>query len=177
MPVSPTFQQERVVSKYSWTSLQLTATLGTEESGHSREVAIAEMLKQQWMLWTVRQEKWLLQRGGRYWRFDGRNSINYSRISTNGHLSTTAIFFFGGGGGGGQSIRSLLFQSMVYTLFCPTKVVIVERFNCIIWIFKSILYRYYKGQLKLTFSIPSVRSSPVLSAFFFLSVFFQGILL
>ena len=49
MPVSPTFQQEGVASKYSWTSLQLTATLGTEESGHSREVAVADRLKQEWM--------------------------------------------------------------------------------------------------------------------------------
>ena len=36
---------KRIVSKYSWTST--TATLGTEESGHSRQVV--ERLKQEWM--------------------------------------------------------------------------------------------------------------------------------
>ena len=47
-------------------------------------------------------------------------SVNYSRTSINGHLSTTDIFF------GGQSIHSLLFQPLYYghlstmaTLFCP----------------------------------------------------------
>ena len=44
-----TFQQERIVSKYSWTST--TATLGTEESGHSRQVETRVHV------WTVRQEK------------------------------------------------------------------------------------------------------------------------
>ena len=66
------------------------------------------------------------------------SDINYSRtFRTNGHLSlTTAIFFLGG-----KSIRSLLFQplyndnlSTVVTFFCPAKVAVAKRFNCIIWI-------------------------------------------
>ena len=64
------------------------------------------------------------------------SDINCSRtFHTNGYLSTTTIFF------GGQSVHSLLFQplyndnlSKVATFFCPAKVAVVERFNCIIWI-------------------------------------------
>ena len=37
-----TFQQERIVSEYSRTS-----TLGTEESGHCKEVAVVERLKKE----------------------------------------------------------------------------------------------------------------------------------
>ena len=58
----------------------------------------------------------------------------YSRTSTNGHLSTTAIFF--GGGGDSPYIDSCLNLSTTVTflqwLLSPIpKVTVLERFNCI----------------------------------------------
>ena len=56
--------------------------------------------------------------------------LDYTRTSTNGHLSTTAIFFRG------QSIHSLVSAStttisLQCLLFSVPKVAVVESFNCI----------------------------------------------
>ena len=45
-------------------ALVIVATLGTEESGHRREVETRVNV------WTVCQKKFLLWRGGHWWRFD-----------------------------------------------------------------------------------------------------------
>ena len=56
-------------------ALVIVATLGTEESGHRREVETRVNV------WTVCQKKLLLWRGGHWWRFDCGFSHSYSYYS------------------------------------------------------------------------------------------------
>ena len=65
--------------------------------------------------------------------------MSYSRTSTNGHLSTTAIFW--------QTVHTftLVSTSLQWSLSCVTKVAVVERFNCnyiIVWCIVLVLANF-----------------------------------